>query len=112
MMGLLNVENWWDVGSVSCTCWAGMLGDRAVNVVGQNSGLTARNPAHGEVLAIDQSADHAKGDAQTPRDPGLRNPRTSSLEDHDPRKRIELSLTISVRGFRVARHENEIFRPR
>jgi len=54
MMGCLNVENWWDVGSVSCTCWAGMLGDRAVNVVGQNSGLTART-------AIDQSLDHTRG---------------------------------------------------
>jgi len=89
-----------------------MLGDRAVNVVGQNSGLTARNPAHGEVPAIDQSADHARGDAQTPRAPGLRNPRTSSLEDHDPRKRIEPSLTISIRNLRVACPENEIFRPR
>jgi len=86
MMGFLDVENWRDVGSVSSACWAGVLGDRPVNV-GQNSGLTARNPSLGEVTAIDQSPDHARGDAQTPRDPGLRNPRTSSLEDHEPHKR-------------------------
>jgi hypothetical protein len=89
-----------------------MLGGRAVNVVGQNSGLTASNPAHGEGPAIDQSADHARGNALTPRDPGLRNPRPSSLEDHDSRKRIELSLTNSIRGFRVASPENEILEPR
>src|SRR5271157_3854505 len=95
MMGFLDVENWRDVGSVSSACWAGVLGDRAVNV-GQNSGLTARNPSLGEVTAIDQSPDHARGDAQTPRDPGLRNPRTRSLEPHEPHKRIELSLTSTT----------------
>src|SRR5208337_2882263 len=104
MMGFLNVENWRDVGPVACTCWAGVLGDRAVNVVGQNSGLTARNPSHGEVTAIDQSPDHARGDAQTPRDPGLRNPRTSSLENHEPHNRIELSPTLNIRDFRLTHH--------
>src|SRR5208282_5559424 len=86
MMGFLNVFDWRDAASVSCACWAGVLDDRAVNV-GQNSSLTAWNTSHGEVTAIDQSPDHARGDAQTPRDPGLRNPRTSSLEHHGPHKR-------------------------
>jgi hypothetical protein len=94
MMGFLNVFDWRDAASASCACWARVLDDRAVNV-GQNSGLTARNTSHGEVTAIDQSPDHGRGDVQTPRDPGLRNPRTSNLENHEPRKRIELSLTLS-----------------
>ena len=74
-------------------CWlgfsglAGVLGDQAVNAVGQNPGLTARNQSHGELTAIDQSPDHTRGDVQTPRDPGLRNPLTSSLEHHEPHKR-------------------------
>src|SRR5208282_2305360 len=34
----------------------------------------------------DQAPEHARGDAQTPRDPGLRNPLASSLEHHDPHK--------------------------
>src|SRR5271157_2042353 len=110
MMGFLNVENWRDVGSVSCTCWAGVLDDRAVNV-GQNSGLTARNTSHGEVTAIDQSPDHGRGDVQTLRDSGLRNPRTSNLENHEPHKRIELSPTLSIRVFRLAHHGNEILQP-
>jgi len=109
-MGFLNVFDWRDAASVSCACWAGVLDDRAVNV-GQNSGLTARNTSHGEVTAIDQSPDHRRGDVQTPRDPGLRNPRTSNLENHEPRKRIELSLTLSIRGFRLTRHENETLQP-
>ena len=68
MMGLLDVLNWRDVVSVSCACWAGVLGDQAVNVVGQNSGLTARNQSHGEVTAIDQSQDHTRGGAARERD--------------------------------------------
>jgi hypothetical protein len=55
MMGFLDVLNWRDVASVSCACWAGVLGDQAVNVVGQNSGLKAGNQSHGEVTAIDQA---------------------------------------------------------
>jgi len=87
MMGFLDVLNWREVGSVSCACCAAVLGDQAVNVVGQDPGLTARNPSHGELTAVDQSPDRARGDVQTPRDPGLRNPRTSSLEYHEPHKR-------------------------
>jgi hypothetical protein len=64
-----------------------MLGGQAVTAVGQNPGLTARNPSHGELTAVDQSPDHTRGDAQTPRGPGLRNPRTSSLEHPEPHKR-------------------------
>jgi hypothetical protein len=58
-----------------------VLGEQAVNVVGQNSGLTAGNQSHGEVTAIDQSPDHTRGDpgAPGPRDLGLRNPRPVRL---------------------------------
>jgi hypothetical protein len=66
MMGFLDVLNWRDVASVSCACWAGVLGDQAVNAVGQNSGLTARNQSHGEVTAIDQSPDRTRGDRPSP----------------------------------------------
>ena len=62
MMGFLDVLNWRGVASVSCACWAGVLGDQAVNVVGQNSGLTAGNQSQGEVTAIDQSPDRTRGD--------------------------------------------------
>ena len=62
MMGFLDVLNWRDVASVSCACWAGVLGGQAVNVVGQNPGLIARNQSHGEVTAIYQSPDHTRGD--------------------------------------------------
>ena len=65
-------------------CRASMLGDQAVNLVGQAPGLTARNQPHGEVTAVDQSPDRTRGDVQTPRDPGLRNPRASSLELQKP----------------------------
>jgi hypothetical protein len=64
-----------------------LLGDQTVKVVGQNRGLTARNQSHGELTAIDRSPDHTRGDVETLRDPGLRNPRTSSLEHHEPHKR-------------------------
>src|SRR5271157_87777 len=87
MMGFLDVFNWGEVGSVSCACWAAVLGDQAVNLVGQNSGLRARYQPHGEVTASDQSPDRTRGDVQTPRDPGLRNPLASSLEPHEPHKR-------------------------
>src|SRR5271157_5856400 len=66
MMRFLDVLNWRDVASVSCAWWAGVLGDQAVNVVGQNSGLTAGNQSHGEVTAIDQSPDHTRGDPGAP----------------------------------------------
>ena len=78
-MGFLDVLNWRDVDSVSRACWADVLGHQAVNFGGQNSGLTARNQSHGEVTAIDQSRDHTRGDVQTPRDLGLRNPRRVRL---------------------------------
>src|SRR5271157_2598414 len=87
MMRFLDVFKWREVGSVSCAFWAAMLGDQAVNLVGQDSGLTARNQPHGEVTASDQSPDRTRGDVQTPRDPGLRNPLASSLELHEPPKR-------------------------
>ena len=61
------MENGRDVGLDSCDGWAGVLGDQAVTAVGQNPGLTARNPSHGELTAVDQSPDHTRGDAQTPR---------------------------------------------
>ena len=54
MMGFLDGFNCRDVASVFCACWAGVLGDQAVNVVGQDSGLTART-------AIDQSPDYTRG---------------------------------------------------
>jgi len=90
MMGLLDVINWRDAASAACDCWAGVLGDQAVNAVGQNPGLTARNQAHGELTASNQSLDHTRGDAQAPRDPGLRNPLASSLELREPLKRTVL----------------------
>ena len=89
-MGLLDVFNWRDAASAACDCWAGVLGDQAVNAVGQNPGLTARNQAHGELTASNQSLDHTRGDAQAPRDPGLRNPLASSLELREPLKRTVL----------------------
>ena len=73
MLGLLDVFKGREVGSDSCA-GGGVLGDQAVTAVGQNPGLTARNPSHGELTAVDQSPDHTRGDAQTLRDPGLRNP--------------------------------------
>jgi len=88
MSGFLDVENGRDVGLDSCAGRAGVLGDQAVTAVGQNPGLTARNSSHDELTAIDESADHrTRGDAQTPRDSGLRNPLASSLEQHEPHKR-------------------------
>jgi hypothetical protein len=62
-----------------CLSLLRLLGDHAVNVVGQNSGLTARNQSHGEVTAIDQSRDHTRGDVSTPRDLGPQNPRRVRL---------------------------------
>ena len=90
MMGFLDVINWRDAASAACDCWAGVLGDQAVNVVGQDPGLTARNPSDGELTAVDQSPDRTRRDAQTPRDPGLRNPLASSLELREPLKRTVL----------------------
>jgi hypothetical protein len=86
-MGFLDVINWRDAASAACDCWAGVLGDQAVNAVGQTPGLTAVNQSQGVLTASDQSLDHTRGDAQTPRDPGLRNPLASSLEHHEPHKR-------------------------
>ena len=85
-MGFLGVFNCREVGSASCTCWAGVLGDQAVNVVGQDLGLTARTQPHGEVTIIVQAPDRTRGDVQAPRDPGLRNPQASSLELQEPPK--------------------------
>ena len=88
MLAFLDVENGRDV---SLDCGAnrvGVLGDMTVIAVRQNPGLTARNSSHGELTAIDQSADHrTRRDAQTPRGSGLRNPLASSLEHHEPHKR-------------------------
>ncbi|HLN30922.1 MAG TPA: hypothetical protein VK395_24490 [Gemmataceae bacterium] len=85
MRRFLNVIQWRDAASAAGDCWAGVLGDQAVNV-GRNPGLTVSNKAHGELTAISQSLDHTRGDAQTPRDPGPRNPLASGLEHHDPHK--------------------------
>ena len=93
VMGLLDVINWRDAALAACDCWAGVLGDQAVNAVGQNPGLTARNQAHGELTASNQSLDHTRGDAQAPRDPGLRNPWRAVWNFVSPSK--ELSSTIS-----------------
>jgi hypothetical protein len=60
-MGLIDVINWRDAASAACDCWAGVLGDQAVNAVGQNQGLTARNQAHGELTSSNQSLDHTRG---------------------------------------------------
>ena len=76
-----------DAASTACDCRAGVLGDQAVTAVGQDPGLTAGNPSHGELTAVDQSPDDMRRDAQTPRGPGLRNPRTSSLAHHEPHTR-------------------------
>jgi len=92
------VSKWREVGSVSCAFWAAVLGDQAVNLVGQDSGLTARNPPHGELTAIDQSPDRTRGDVQTPRDPGLRNPLASSLELHEPPKELHLLSAYEMFG--------------
>ncbi len=60
--------NWRDAASAACDCFAGVLGTR--------------------------SPDHARGYALTPRDPGLRNPRTSTPRDHEPCQRMQLSPTL------------------
>jgi|BogFormECP12_OM1_1039635.scaffolds.fasta_scaffold04635_2 hypothetical protein len=60
--------NWRDAASAACDCFAGVLGTR--------------------------SPDHARGYARTPRDPGLRKPRTSTLQDHEPCQRMQLSPTL------------------
>ena len=87
-MGFLDVLNSWDAATVSCACCTAVLGGQAVKIVGQNSGQTARNTPHGELTASDLSPDdRTRGDVQTPRDPGLRNPLASSLERHEPPKR-------------------------
>jgi len=83
-MRLLDVFKWREVGLASGAFRAAMLGDQAVNLVGQDLGLTARNRPHGEVTAIVQAPDRTRGDVQTPRDPGLRNPQASSLELQEP----------------------------
>src|SRR5271165_2179999 len=87
MLESLDVENGRNVGLDSRAGWAGVLGDQAVTAVQQKRGLRTRNPSHGELTAVDQSPDHARGDAQAPRDPGLRNPRTGSLAHHEPHTR-------------------------
>ena len=87
-MRFLDVFKWREVGSVSCAGRAAMLGDQAVNLVGQGLGLTARNQPHGEDTAIVQAPDRTRGDVQTPRDPGLRNPQASSLELQKPPRGI------------------------
>ena len=74
----------WTFALPGRVCWV----TRQVTAVRQNPGLTARNSSHGELTAIDHSADHrTRGDAQTPRDSGLRNPLAGSLEHHEPHKR-------------------------
>src|SRR5271166_2092538 len=86
-----------------------MLGDQAVNLVGQDLGLTVRNQPHREVTAIVQAPDRTRGDVQTPRDPGLRNPQASSLELQEPPG--ELSSSASLRDLWVGRSQNEIVQP-
>jgi hypothetical protein len=71
MLGFLDVESGWDVGFDSWAGRAGELGGLAVTAVRQNPALIARDPSHGAITTIDQSADHALGDAQMPRGPGL-----------------------------------------
>src|SRR5271157_104764 len=106
MMRFLDVFKWREVGSVSCVFWAAMLGDQAVNLVGQDPGLTARNQRHGEATAIVQAPDRSRGDFQTPRDPGLRNPLASSLELHGPLKGTV--TTVSIRDVWADRSQNEV----
>ena len=87
---------------------AGVLGDQAVTAVRQNPGLTATNPSHGELSAIDQSADHRQGETPTPRGSGLRN--TGEQPGHlNPTK--EQASTIRIRDVRAVRSRNEILRP-
>ena len=102
MTGFLDVMNWRDAASAACDCWAGVLGDQGVNAVSQNPGLTARNQAHGELTASNQSLAHTRGDSQAPRDPGLRNPLASSLELREPlKKNCPLLLAYEIFGWLV-----------
>jgi hypothetical protein len=106
------VFKWREVGSVSCAFWAAMLGDQAVHLVGQDSGLTARNQPHGEVTAIVQAPDRSRGDVQTPRDPGQRNPQASSLELHEPpKKNCPIRLAYAMLGRIVPRMKSCSFLP-
>ena len=77
--------NWRDAASAACDCFAGVLGTR--------------------------SPDHARGYARTPRDPGLRKPRTSTLQDHEPCQRMQLSPTLRMRHVRLTRLKKEILQP-
>jgi len=63
MLRFLAVENGRDVGLDSYAGRAGVLGDQTVTAVHQNPGLTARDPVHCELTAIDQRPDHrTRGD--------------------------------------------------
>ena len=108
-MGLLDVINWRDAASAACDCWAGVLGDQAVNAVGQNPGLTARNQAHGVLTASNQSLDHTRGDAHAPAIPACGIHWRAVWNFVSPSK--ELSSTISIRDLRVARSQNEMEQP-
>src|SRR5271157_2109530 len=109
MMGFLNVLNWRDAASAACDCRAGVLGDQAVNA-GQDPALIARIQSRRELTASNQTPDHTRGDAQAPRDPGLRNPLTSSLEHHEPHKRSVVSIRIP--DVCVTRSQNVMVQPR
>ena len=102
-MGFLDVLNWREVGSVSLSALcAAVLGDQAVNVVGQDPGLTARNPSHGELTAVDQSPDRPRGDVQTPRDPacGIHGRAVWNIT-RSPQKNHHLLLAYEMFGWLV-----------
>jgi len=71
MLGFLDVDNGRGVGFDSRAGRPCVLGDQAVTAVRPTPRLTARDLAHGEINTIGQPADHARGDAQKPRGPGL-----------------------------------------
>ena len=84
-------------------CWA----TKRLTSLAKTSGLTARNQPHGEVTAIVQAPDRSRGDVQTPRDPGQRNPQASSLELHEtPQKNCHIRLAYAM--FRADRSQNEV----
>ena len=104
--------NWREVASVCCDCRASALGNQAVNIIGQNSGPTARDLSHGKVTAIDQAPDHMRGNIQSPRNFSLRNPVMTTLEHHEHHKRTALPPSIAFAMFWGIVTNTRILQPR
>lgn len=102
---------WREVGSVSCVFWAAMLGDQAVNLVGQDSGLTARNQRHGEATAIVQ-ARIARGEMSRRRAiPAGGIHRRAAWNFMNPSKELYLRLVYAMFGRIVPRMKSCSFLP-